>query len=619
MKNLILSLLIVFTMVFSSMGQNLQVYHSSKKQTVNLNEFRDNWNVAVQSMEMMHPGGNSYNNFLLNQKKIATNKFPRKGKSIKKRSFNQPTFLIENGFEGNLFNNKVPNDNTLAISNNDIIIAGINSSYIVYDLNNDSLLLRTTLNSITSSFTNLLFVKKYDPKFIYDQEEDRFIMVFLVGNKPGNSHVCVAFSTTNHPLDDWNVYMLKGDALDTGHWTDYPAISLTKDDLFITGNLLLDGVSWQLGFKESLIWQIDKFSGYNGADSLSFNLWSELKDDSINIRNIHPVRGARELQDKQQFFLSNKNFSIESDTLYLIKIEDSQSSENATIDIQRLSINDHYFLSPNGEQYNGKQLSTNDSRVLGAIIDEDWIQFVNHSMDTNSGNAGIFHGIIYNYNSNPYVESTIISDSVVDFGYPNIASTAINPNEKECVIGFNYTSVVDTNGVSCVYVNNDSECSSFTKLHKGTRAISRLSGNIDRWGDYTGIQRKYNDPCRTWISGMFGKINSNGSWISSVAVSDTCRERLPHLFLKPSFKNGVLFPNPSESVVYYDFTLEEGMDVKISIFAMDGRSVQVLYNDYVKSGPQRVSFNVNSLAVGNYLVIFENNGNKIYSEKLIKN
>jgi hypothetical protein len=444
-------------------------------------------------------------------------------------------------------------------------------------------------------------------------------MVFLVGNKPGNSHVCVAFSTTNHPLDDWNVYMLKGDALDTGHWTDYPAISLTKDDLFITGNLLLDGVSWQLGFKESLIWQIDKFSGYNGADSLSFNLWSELKDDSINIRNIHPVRGARELQDKQQFFLSNKNFSIESDTLYLIKIEDSQSSENATIDIQRLSINDHYFLSPNGEQYNGKQLSTNDSRVLGAIIDEDWIQFVNHSMDTNSGNAGIFHGIIYNYNSNPYVESKIISDSVVDFGYPNIASTAINPNEKECIIGFNYTSVVDTNGVSCVYVNNENECSSFTKLHKGTRAISRLSGNIDRWGDYTGIQRKYNDPCRTWISGMFGKINSNGSWISSVAVSDTCRERLPHLFLKPSFKNGILFPNPSENVVYYDFTLEEGMDVKISIFAMDGKSVQVLYNDYVKSGPQRVSFNINSLAVGNYLVIFENNGNKIFSEKLIKN
>ena len=59
-------------------------------------------------------------------------------------------------------------------------------------------------------------------------------MVFLVGNNPVNNHICVAFSSTNDPLDDWNVYMLVGDALDTNHWTDYPAISITDDDLFIT-------------------------------------------------------------------------------------------------------------------------------------------------------------------------------------------------------------------------------------------------------------------------------------------------------------------------------------------------------------------------------------------------
>ena len=208
--------------------------------------------------------------------------------------------------------------------------------------------------------------------------------------------MCVAFSTTNNPLDDWNVYMLKGDAVDSGHWTDYPAISLTKDDLFITGNLLLDGVSWQLGFKESIIWQIDKLSGYNGADSLEFNLWSDIKDDSINIRNIHPIRGARELQDKKQYFLSNKNFSLESDTLYLLSIENSQISGDPSFEMKRINLNDHYFLSPNGQQYNGKELATNDSRVLGGIIDKDWIQFVNHSMDTSSGTAGIYHGIIYN-------------------------------------------------------------------------------------------------------------------------------------------------------------------------------------------------------------------------------
>ena len=44
-------------------------------------------------------------------------------------------------------------------------------------------------------------------------------------------------------------------------------------------------------------------------------------------------------------------------------------------------------------------------------------------MDTNTGTAGIYHGIIYNYDLNPYVESKILSDSIIDFGYPIIAST----------------------------------------------------------------------------------------------------------------------------------------------------------------------------------------------------
>ena len=620
-----MKLLPYFLLIFSILsvnicGQKLSRSSTSVMNKIQLKDYKDTWKVSVQSLEMIHPGGNSYNNFLMNQKRNLSLKYPRKKSiSFKKSIVNKPSFIIENGFEGNLFNNRVPNDNTLAISNDGIIIGGINSSYIIYDLNSDSLLLSGTLHSLTSPFPDLAFVKKYDPKFIYDHEQDRFILVFLVGNKASNNHVCVAFSSSNNPLDNWNVYMLKGDALSTGHWTDYPAISITKDDLFITGNLLLDGVSWQLGFNQSIIWQIDKETGYNGADSLSFNLWHDIKDDSINLRNLHPVRGARELQDKEQYLLSNKNFSSESDTLYLIKIQNSQKSDNSSISIKRISLEKHYFLSPNGKQYNGKELSTNDSRVLGGIIDEDWIQFVNHSMDTNYGTSGIYHGIIYNYSSNPFVESRIISDSIIDFGYPNIASTAINPNEKESIIGFNYSSIIDTNGVSCVYMNNEEVYSNFTKLHKGTHAINRLSGNVDRWGDYTGIQRKYDDPCRTWISGMFGKSNSNGSWISSVAVSDTCRERIPHLFLDPSFSNGVLFPNPGIGLINYDFTLENDLDLKISIYGIDGRLVKILYQDLVDEGPNRLSFNISELRIGTYLLVLEDKNTRFFSKKLVKN
>lgn len=602
-------------------AQTLSHFYTTQHHTINMNEFEDKWMVQVQQLELAKPGGNGYHDFLQRQKEINVYRFKR-NEVLKEKPKNRNSNVklkIEYGFEGNLYNNKVPNDNTLAISNDGLMIAGINSTYIIYDQNNDTILKRATLNSMTFSFNHLLFVKKYDPKFIYDPNEDRFIMVFLVGNNPINNHICVAFSTSNNPLDDWNVYMLTGDALGTNHWTDYPAISITDDDLFITGNLLQHNVSWQEGFYQSLIWQINKDQGYQGQDTLNYNLWSDLKDDSIFIRNIHPIRGARELQTKEQYLLSNKNFSIESDTLYLIHIHNSHSSNSASLSMKRITLDDHYFLSPNGRQYNGKELATNDSRVLGGIIDRNWIQYVHHSMDTNTGSCGIYHGIIYNYDTNPYVEGRIISDSIIDFGYPNIASTAINPNEKECVIGFDFTSPIDTNGLACLYMDSDGTYNTMQKLVTGNRAIDRLNGNIDRWGDYTGIQRDYDEPCKTWLSGMYGKISMNGSWISRVSVSDTCREPLPHLFLEPEFRNGKLFPNPGIEMINYDFTSEESNTLLIQLWNLEGKLISTLYHDFVSEGPNRLTFNISTLKIGTYVLTISNDKKIIHQEKLIRN
>jgi len=169
MKYLFNCLLLTVISFSSIFAQKLTTSSTYLKRTVNLKENIDHWKASVQSMQMTNPGGNSYNDFLITQKQIQSQKYPRK-KSLKSisKSLNIPSFNIENGFEGNLYNNKVPNDNTLAISNDGIILAGINSSYIIYDTNNDSLLLSSTLNSMTLDFMNLRFVKKYDPKFIYD-------------------------------------------------------------------------------------------------------------------------------------------------------------------------------------------------------------------------------------------------------------------------------------------------------------------------------------------------------------------------------------------------------------------------------------------------------------------
>ena len=117
-------------------GYNSQVVKKSftkQFKKINLSQTSDEWMVNVQSMEMAAPGGESYTSFLLNQKEKVSQKYPRKKhySNIKRNSLDS-AIIIENGFEGNLYNNKVPNDNTIAISNDGIVLEAINSSYIIY-------------------------------------------------------------------------------------------------------------------------------------------------------------------------------------------------------------------------------------------------------------------------------------------------------------------------------------------------------------------------------------------------------------------------------------------------------------------------------------------------------
>ena len=621
MKKLLLSILL-FAIFFESISQNSTITQSINHSKIVLTENKDIWRVTLQNREMPNPDGLSEKAKLAKLKRELSIKYPRKtSKEIFEKSTDSiPTIKIENGFEGNTYNNRIPNDNTLAISNNGIIAAGINSTYLFYDSRNDSVIDQGTLHSFTAGFPQFNTVSKYDPKFIYDPNEDRFIVTFLIGTAYQNSHICVAFSSSNNPLDPWNVYLLSGNPLGTDHWTDYPAISLTKDELFITGNLLANGVSWQIGFQQSLIWQIDKYDGYSGESDLDMQIWSDIIDDTIALRNIHPAKGARELTGPNQYLLSNKNFSAESDTLYMIEITNTLNSGEASINLTKFSLSDHYFLSPNGQQSISKELATNDSRVLGAIIDDEWIQYVHHSMDTAYGTSGIYHGIIENYSSTPSVSGKIISDSIIDFGYPNIASTGINPNEKECIIGFNYTSPIDTNGIACFYMNNSSIYSERNILKRGDAPInSFISGNVDRWGDYFGIQRYYSEPCKVWMSGMFGKNSNNGSWISNVAVSDTCRTPDPIITIDPPFSDGSLFPNPAIDWVTFDFTLDETMMVLIELYDIQGKLIKELYNDSAKEGENRLTFNGYSLEAGVYFIRVSSNKNSLFTKKLIKN
>ncbi len=618
--------LLVFVLIcsatFAQTKTNLSV---EKIGTVDITKNNPSWAASVQALEMPNPDGNSEKARVAQTKAEMELKYPRKTDGTN----TIPTILQEKldslidlnsfeGFEGNPYMNRVPNDNSLAISRQGILISAINSSFYVYDVANQTLLFNSFLQTVLPPPSTS--ASKYDPKLTYDPVADRFIMVFLIGTVHQNSKIAVCFSSSPSPLDPWHVYLVTGDALGTQHWTDYPAIAVGTEDLFLTGNLLVSNSSWQTGFYQSLIWQFDKQSGYNGDTILPTTIWSGIEDNGVKIRNIHPAKGARELAGPNQYFLSNKNFSVESDTVYMIEITNSQASGNAQLNLTRLSTPNHYFLSPSARQSISKTLATNDSRMLGVVIDDNVMQYVHNCMDTATGNAAIYHGKIENYATTPIISGRIIGHPIFDIGYPNIASTAIEADDLSCVIGFNFTSPTDTNGVAAIYMNNDGNYTEITKLKTGTAPVNILSGSEDRWGDYSGIQRHYSKSCEVWISGMYGKPGANGCWISSVNVGDTCAitpyfvsvEEQPKAEIKTH-----LYPNPSNEWVTLDFNLNESQMVQIELYSINGQLIDLLFHDKVKQGNNRLAFRVNDLPNGVYLVKIRSNNKFLHSDKVI--
>ena len=593
----------------------------SKSNQVNLNELskEDQRYFEIQNLEAPMPGGNSEKEQLLKLKQELSLKYPRKQTSENKTRKSAATDpIIQNGYEGNAPGGSVPCDNTLAISNSGIVMTARNSTYMIYDTNGDSVMVSGPLRDFIPGIPGAL--NDYDPKVIYDPMEDRFILLFLLGNSPPSTYIVACFPETSDPTGNWNMYYLDGDPFSTGHWSDYPAMSLSEEELFITINLLVPGGSWQTSFHQTIIWQIDKMNGYNGDAALSTIIWDDIDEGGLMIRNMHPVRGGIYPKGPNQYFLSNRNFAAQSDSIYLIEITNTIASGAATRNTTLLHSGNDYFLSPSARQSITDSLQTNDSRVLGAIWENDEIHFVQNCMDTSSGNSAIYHGVISNVSTGSYVCSgSYISDPVRDFGYPNIAHIGEISTDDKYIIAFEYVSPVDSAGTACVQYDGI-DYSNINIIKKGEGVLNRLSGTQERWGDYTGIHKKYNQPCAVWCCGTFARNDDGyGAWISELRTqSADCASNVnidEESLITQELK---LYPNPSIDLVEIKFSMPKNHNAQINILDMSGRIIEQLYNGLLKKGENLLSFSVYHLSSGQYQLIISTDNKSISTSSFFK-
>lgn len=611
--------ILLFSATVNAQQARVQKFTAHHAGSVVLRDAEDKYNAQVYSLEAPEPDAGSDKARLREIKKQVEERFPaRMGKAQSKTTITptQPNYpvaqpVVEIGFVADS-QSGIPPDNEMAISKANKAVSVMNSRISVLDGNTGEMQYRKTLQIFSfGAGLNTFNDNKYDPKVIYDPEADKYICIMLNSTDALN-YIVVGFSKTNDPAGEWNFYKFYGNYQDDNTWFDYPAISITKDEFFFTGNKIKFNTSWQAGFSQTLIYQVDKNSGYNGDTMVTYQIWDNIQYNGKPIRNLYPVKNGTSIHGPSQYFLSNRNFDIENDTIFLVKMPDIISSGNKNLSITVLKSPLKYGVPPNGRQpKTTTQLATNDGRILGAYAQDNEIHFVSTTVHPGNGNASVFHGIIANYTATPRIDyANYYTIDSLDLGYPNIAYAGNGKSGPQSFISFNYTGPNTWPGLGITLYDNK-HYADIVNLKSGDSSISVLSGTTQRWGDYMGLQPDYSEPGKAWILGIFGRKDRNyGNWMAKVSS--------PLAQVKAS-KDVLIFPNPSASFMQLEFTLDKEQVVSFVIYNTAGQVVDKILEQKCDVGRNRIVFNTSALAGGiYYLKSIGAEGKVIETQRFIK-
>ena len=584
---------------------------------INMSDKDEDYDPKLMLINAAHPlPATTYN---LNKQMLDVKHFESiqnyNGKSVNglnKTAVPQPVQL--KGFKANITQG-TPNDNDIAVSNAGIICSVVNTNMNILN-DTGKVLSSRTLSSIAKGITNLN--RTYDPRVIYDPEADRFILVFMQGSTSKDTRIIVGFSQTNDPALNWNFYTIRGNLFGDSSWSDYPIISISNHELFLTVNRLKDNTYWKNGFIESFIWQMDKDNGYKG-DSLNQKVYYDIKYNNKPIWSICPAKGGSKLYGPTMQFFSVRPDQLWNDTVFVHEITNTIKSGKAELKLRVAKADNHYGLQPNAFQPNGKKLQTNDARILSAMYENGIFYMVGNSVDARYNAAGFYLITIDNYWSNDSLNAKlqIISSDTMDYGYPSIAYCGGGLGDNSAMITCSHVSPRTFPGNSLVYVDRNLNPSTPAIMKLGESNILLIGDSVERWGDYSGIQRKYNDLGKVFYNGSFGYNNDNRTWVGISKNMDAKLGNEDLNRLRNQQLNDVsIYPIPAKEYVNIDFTNEEKKVLNFVLIDMQGKET-LLLTERAKAGLNRFVFNALNLNNGYYQLVIKDGETVVHSKKIM--
>lgn len=503
-----------------------------------------------------------------------------------------------------------PLDNNLAISNNGKILSAVNTTIRVYD-STGTILYGRSLAAIANSLGTLN--RTFDPHVLYDPEEDKFILVFLNGSDHTNTNVIVGFSQSNDPAGNWNFYKIAGNTTQEEWWSDYPFIGLSKNELFISVLLWKDGDSgWDTDAVDENIWQIGKKEGYAG-DSLETVQYHGLSVSGRPLWNIRPVSMGDQLYGPDFYLITNRPKDLNNDSLFLIHVSGEIADPNRKLTIETIKSSQAYGLQPNVTQLGGRRLRTNYCDIHEAYRLHNSIYFTGNSINTSSQRPGVYIGRISDLNTNPKADGFVFGVDSLDLNYPSIAYAGAGWPDQSAMVLCLHNSENAYPGSSAFMVGRDFSPSALIRLKEGLGPMNILAGDsLERWGDYTGAQRRFSNPGEVWVAGSFGLSNNTSqTWIAQLFNED------PQLSVAPQQElQAKIYPNPGQSFTL-EFELKKTANIRLRIVDASGKEKLNSYQE-LNAGQQQLQVNLEGSS-GIYFLEVWDESYRLIRKKLIKN
>lgn len=437
-----------------------------------------------------------------NQRRNLPITMPRPEEIHKGVSATKPPVLLSN-FQGNIIDNSIPLDNTMAISRNGFVVSSINSN-IIFTTSDG----RITFQKALSDFFRVLGLSGsyFDPRLIYDTEQNKFVVVVLSGSAPTNNHVCIAFSKTEDPNGEWNFYKIKGDVANENLWFDFPNIALSKEDLYISGNMFSESNSSAY----SVILQIAKADGYRG-DDLTWKYYDRVRNANGNqVFNPVPVMaGWSTLSAPGLYFISRGGGGN-------IHVHYTNAAVKDNAALLSFSVNGSDIPSPPDARQKGTDilLDTGGGRIRTAIVLDSVIHFANQT-NSNTGDASIFYGRLQLKTKT--LSGNILSTPGKEYAYPTLTSFGSTEKDNDILVNYSYAGNNFFPGQAVRVVSGENSFFDWSEEVILKEGISQIgSGAVDniRWGDYTGACRRFGvDRIESWVVGCYGFGRRHHTWI----------------------------------------------------------------------------------------------------------